>query len=89
MTQVSMNLLAINIFGVRITPSRKGTEGEDMNIIFTIILWFSWIAFVTTLLITTFTNFQYTDLNILDAIFLFFAILNTFLKISQKNPPKK
>ena len=55
-----------------------------MNIVSTIILFALWILFVAGLLATTFTNFQYMDLNILVGIALFFAGANTFFKLSKK-----
>ena len=55
-----------------------------MNILSAIILFVLWIIFAAGLLTTTFTNFQYMDLNILVGIALFFAAANTFLKLSKK-----
>ena len=55
-----------------------------MNILSAIILFALWIIFVLGLLATTFTNFQYMDLNILVGIALFFAGANTFFKLSKK-----
>ena len=59
-----------------------------MNIVSTIILFVLWIIFVFGLLATTFTNFQYLDLNILMGIALFFAGANTFFKLSKKTKVK-
>ncbi len=59
-------------------------EGIQVNILFTIILSILWVLFALGLLVTTFTNFQYMDLNILVVVAFFFAAVNTFLKLGKK-----
>jgi hypothetical protein len=44
-----------------------------------------WVATIIALLATTFTNFQYEDLNLIAAVLLFFAALNSFFVMNQKN----
>ena len=38
-----------------------------------------WTMAIITVLATTFTNFQYLDLNVIAIVLLFFALLNSFL----------
>ena len=50
-----------------------------MSKISTIIMYALWTLAIITILATTFTNFQYLDLNIIAVALLFFALLNSFL----------
>lgn len=43
-----------------------------------------WIVTIIAVLGTTFTNFQYEDLNILAGVLLFFALINTLFMIFTK-----
>ena len=55
-----------------------------LNVFFTFILFVLWIVSLLGLLVITFTNFKYPDLNIIVAVFFFFAILNSFFKVKIK-----
>lgn len=43
-----------------------------------ILVYILWTAAIICLLATTFTNFQYEDLNMLAAVLLIFALANSF-----------
>jgi len=47
----------------------------------TIIMYFLWVLAIIALLATTFTNFQYFDLNVLAFALLFFAFINSFFSM--------
>ncbi len=50
-----------------------------------IVMYVLWTVTIVAVLSATFTNFQYEDLNILAAVLLFFAILNSiFVAIKKK-----
>lgn len=44
-----------------------------------------WIATIIAILTTTFTNFQYEDLNTLAMLLFVFSVLNSFLFASLRN----
>lgn len=54
-----------------------------MEKFFSLIMYILWIATVIAILSTTFTNFQYEDLNILAIVLLVFAGLNSFFMINR------
>jgi hypothetical protein len=43
-----------------------------------------WVSTIVVVLATTFTNFQYEDLNLLAVILFVFALVNSFFTISKK-----
>lgn len=49
-----------------------------------IVMYFLWSATIIAVLSTTFTNFQYEDLNILAGVLLFFSIVNSILVTIKK-----
>ncbi len=55
-----------------------------MNKIFTLILYILWTVSLIGLLIITFSNFQYTDLNTIVIILFIFTIINTFFAVKRK-----
>ena len=50
-----------------------------MNKIRAVVMYIVWTLAIITLLATTFTNFQYLDLNAIALGLLFFALLNSLL----------
>lgn len=54
-----------------------------MNKISTIIMYLLWIFAIIALLATTFTNFQYIDLNAIAGVLLLFALVNSFFITSR------
>ena len=55
-----------------------------MRKLFTVILYILWTISLIGILVVTFTNFQYEDLNTLIGVILFFTLLNTFFYIKTK-----
>ena len=55
-----------------------------MNIFLTVVMYLLWIATIVTILATTFTNFQYEDLNMLALFLLSFAIINSFFSVTRR-----
>ena len=43
-----------------------------------------WAFSLIGILMITFSNFQYTDLNVIVGILFFFALLNTFFTLNKK-----
>lgn len=48
-----------------------------MGRFFSIVMYLLWTATIIVVLSTTFTNFQYEDLNLLAGILLFLAVINS------------
>ena len=55
-----------------------------MNVIYTIIMYLLWTLSIGGILLITFTNFQFFDLNILVGVILAFTVLNSFMMIKRK-----
>ena len=55
-----------------------------MDRLFSVILYVLWTTAIIVILSTTFTNFQYEDLNALAIILLVFAILNSIFLAIRK-----
>jgi len=55
-----------------------------MKILVTVMMYLLWVATIIAVLITTFTNFQYEDLNALSIALLVFSLVNTFFVVSKK-----
>ena len=55
-----------------------------MHRIITIIMYVLWIAVIVAILTTTFTRFQYEDLNLIAILLLAFSILNSIFVAAQK-----
>ena len=55
-----------------------------MNKIFTIFMYALWTLTIISVLVTTFTNFQYEDLNLIAGVLLVFALLNSYLAVSSR-----
>lgn len=49
-----------------------------------IFMYILWTVTIIAILSTTFTNFQYFDLNILAGLLLFFAVLNSIFMMAKK-----
>lgn len=56
-----------------------------MNKITSILMYLLWTAAIVAVLVTTFTNFQYIDLNALAGVLLLFATINTFLIVAKNS----
>jgi len=54
-----------------------------MHVFVTLLMYVLWIATIVFLLVATFNNFQYEDLNLLAVVFLFFSLFNSFFVIFQ------
>jgi len=52
--------------------------------IFTIFLYLLWTLTIIGILIVTFTNFQYEDLNLIAALLLVFTLINSYFAVSKK-----
>ncbi len=55
-----------------------------MNKIITIIMYVLWIGTVIAILATTFTNFQYEDLNLFALVLFALALLNSFFVVTRR-----
>ncbi|MCC6758719.1 MAG: hypothetical protein IT395_03730 [Candidatus Omnitrophica bacterium] len=56
-----------------------------MDRFFSVIMYILWTATIIAILSTTFTNFQYFDLNVLAGLLLFFAVINSiFMAVKKK-----
>lgn len=53
----------------------------------TLFMYLLWVAAIVALLATTFTNFQYIDLNAIAGVLLMAAIINTMI-IAARNEKK-
>ena len=56
-----------------------------MSKLVTVIMYILWTVSLVGLLVITFTNFQYPDLNALVIIVLFFTALNTAMAVNKKD----
>ena len=54
-----------------------------MNRILTIMMYLLWTFTLLGILIITFTNFQYIDLNVIVAVLLFFTLINSFFSLNK------
>ena len=55
-----------------------------MNTLLSLMMYGLWILTIVFVLATTFTDFKYEDLNLITAILLVVALINTFLFISRR-----
>ena len=55
-----------------------------MNKIFTVIMYLLWSLSLIGILIITFTNFQYVDLNTIVLVLFAITLLNTFFEIKKR-----
>lgn len=55
-----------------------------MERFFSVVMYILWTATIIAILSTTFTNFQYADLNILSGILLVFAVINSIFMMANK-----
>ena len=55
-----------------------------MAIFITIMMYVLWTATILAVLITTFTNFRYEDLNLIAIVLLFFSSANSFFLMTRK-----
>ena len=56
-----------------------------MDRFFSVIMYILWTATIIAILSTTFTNFQYFDLNVLAGVLLSFAVVNSlFMTLGKK-----
>jgi len=55
-----------------------------MDRFFSVIMYILWTATIAAILGTTFTNFQYTDLNVLSGVLLAFAVINSLFMVLGK-----
>ena len=55
-----------------------------MNQLFTIIMYILWIISLIGLLVITFTNFQYLDLNVIVVILFALTLINSFFTLRRK-----
>lgn len=56
-----------------------------MERFFSVVMYILWTATIIAILATTFTNFQYFDLNVLAGILLVFAVINSlFMTLGKK-----
>ena len=55
-----------------------------MNKFFLIVLYILWAVSLAGIFGTIFTNFQYSDLNLLVGIIFIFTLVNTFFRIKEK-----
>lgn len=53
-----------------------------MNKLITLVMYVVWVLAIVFVLATTFTNFQYEDLNLITFLLLGFAVLNSFFVVS-------
>ena len=54
-----------------------------MNKLITITMYILWTLTIVFILATTFTNFQYEDLNLITCLLFVFALLNSFFVVTQ------
>ena len=56
-----------------------------MERFFSVVMYILWTVTIIAILSTTFTNFQYVDLNILSGVLLLFAVINSmFMMLNKK-----
>ena len=55
-----------------------------MGKLITIVMYFLWILAILSVLATTFTDFQYEDLNAMAIVFTVFAALNSYLTLTVR-----
>ena len=66
-------------FGANVSFRFLKKQGNKMNRIISLIMYVLWILTIIIVLATTFTNFQYEDLNALAVVLFVFALLNSIL----------
>lgn len=49
-----------------------------------IITYFLWAVSLIGILVITFTNFQYADVNLIVGVLFIFTLINTFFRIKEK-----
>ncbi len=54
-----------------------------------IIMYLMWMLTIVFVLSTTFTNFEYEDLNLLAVFFLLFSVVNSFFILSRHRKNKQ
>lgn len=55
-----------------------------MDKLFTVVLYALWTLFLIGVLVITFTNFQYSDLNFIVSVLFFFTVINSFFAVRRK-----
>ncbi|HOW35265.1 MAG TPA: hypothetical protein PL155_02465 [Candidatus Omnitrophota bacterium] len=55
-----------------------------MDIFFTVVMYVMWAVSLAGILIITFSNFQYLDLNIIVGVFFLLTLVNTLFRIGKK-----
>lgn len=55
-----------------------------MNRFLSIVMYLLWIVTIIAILSTTFTNFQYEDLNLLTGVLLFLAVINSIFATGKR-----
>jgi len=55
-----------------------------MGKILSFIMYILWITTIISILATTFTDFQYEDLNLIAGVLFIFALINSFLILAMK-----
>ena len=55
-----------------------------MNKVLSIIMYLLWIISLGGILLITFTNFQYADLNTIAIVLFLFTLMNTFFMVKKR-----
>lgn len=55
-----------------------------MERFFTVVMYVMWIVSIIGILVITFRNFEYLDLNIIVGVFFLFTLFNTLFRIGRK-----
>jgi hypothetical protein len=55
-----------------------------MNKFIAIFMYIMWTLSLIGILVVTFTNFQYVDLNVIVGVLLFFTLINTFFSVNRR-----
>lgn len=59
-----------------------------MNIFINIVMYVMWAVTLIAVLVATFTNFVYLDLNIIAIVLVVFTLINTFFVVSAGKPKR-
>jgi|GEM_PF-550827 len=54
-----------------------------MGKMFSIFMYILWTLTIISVLVTTFTNFQYEDFNLIAGLLLAFSLLNTYFAVNK------
>ena len=68
--------------GLKIGPI-GGKQEVNVHKIFTIIMYALWTCTLLGVLVVTFTNFQYVDLNVIVGTLFFFSVINSFFSLNR------